>query len=107
MNSILDNIFPYKLLGKTYTSKPEDIEERTEMFKDMWDSWKNTNIKLPADIHKAASYGSARFLQESADKNVKSFAKKHKLKEFWEYQVRGNEVRFADEDIALLFRLTL
>ena len=38
---------------------------------------------------------------------VKTFARKHKLKEFWEYQVRGNEVRFADEDFALLFRLTL
>lgn len=107
MNSILEGIFPKALLGKDYTSTPKDIEDRTAMFRERWDSWKHTSIKLPADVHKAASYGSARFLQESADKNVKSFAKRHKLKEFWDYQVRGNEVRFADEDIALLFRLTL
>lgn len=107
MNSIFEKIFPYNLLGKTYTSKPEDIEDRSAMFRERWDSWKHTSIKLPADLHKAASYGSARYIQGSADKKVKTFAKKHKLKEFWEYQVRGDELRFADEDFALLFRLTL
>lgn len=107
MNSILDDIFPKSLLGKDYTSTPKDIEDRTAMFRERWESWKHTSILLPADKGKSASYGSARYLEETANKKVKSFAKKHKLKEFWEFQVKGNEVRFADEDIALLFRLTL
>ena len=107
MNSIFEKIFPYNLLGKTYTSKPKDIEERTTMFREMWDGWKVTSINLPADITKASTYGSARYLDTTSEKKVKTFARKHKLKEFWEYQVRGDEVRFADEDFALLFRLTL
>lgn len=28
MNSILDSVFPMTLLGKTYTSKPDDLKDR-------------------------------------------------------------------------------
>jgi hypothetical protein len=107
LNSILDAIFPDALLGKRYSTDSKDVQERSDMFRNMWEEWKHTNITLPADLNKANTYGSARFLDASADKKVKTFAKTHKLKEFWEFQVRGNEVRFADEDMALLFRLTI
>jgi hypothetical protein len=106
MNSILEKVFPYTLLGKEYTSKPTDLTERTNKFKELWDSWEHTNIQLPANLPNMA-FGSARFLTEPATAKVKKFASKHSLTEFWHYQVRGNAVRFADENTALLFRLTL
>ncbi|MDA7807315.1 hypothetical protein N8955_01125 [bacterium] len=107
MNSILDSVFPMTLLGKTYTSKPDDLKDRTDMFREMWDSWSKTSIVLPANIGQASAYGSAKYLAEPGNTKTKQFGRKHKLKEFWDFQIRGNEVRFADEDMALLFRLTL
>lgn len=107
MNSILDKVFPYTLLGKEYSSKPTDLQERTDKFKEMWDSWEHTNIQLPADLGKASRYGSAKYLAEPGHTKVKQFGRKHGLNEFWHYQIRGSEVRFADDNTALLFRLTL
>jgi len=106
-NSILEAVFPITLLGKTYTSKPDDLTDRTTMFYDMWVSWSKTSIVLPANIGMASAYGSAKYLAEPGNTKVKQFGRKHGLKEFWDFQIRGNEVRFANEDNALLFRLTL
>jgi hypothetical protein len=77
------------------------------MFKEMWDSWSKTSIVLPANIGMASTYGSAKYLAEPGNTKTKQFGRKHKLKEFWDFQIRGNEVRFADDNTALLFRLTL
>jgi len=49
----------------------------------------------------------ARYGDWQAREEVLSFARKHDLKEFWDFQVRGEEIRFKDENNALLFRLTL
>ena len=84
-NSILEAVFPITLLGKEYSSKPTDLTDRTTMFKELWD----------------------KYLAEPGHTKVKQFGRKHSLNEFWHYQIRGAEVRFADEDMALLFRLTL
>ena len=106
-NSILEAVFPITLLGKTYSSKPDDLTDRTTMFKELWDNWSRTSITLPVDLGKASRYGSAKYLAEPGHTKVKQFGRKHSLNEFWHYQIRGAEVRFADEDMALLFRLTL
>jgi hypothetical protein len=107
-NSILEAVFPVTLLGKEYSSKPADLKERTARFKELWDGWKHTKIQLPSHtmVH-AYPYGSAKYLADPGVTKVKQFGRKHSLNEFWHYQIRGAEVRFADEDMALLFRLTL
>lgn len=96
-----DDLFPaedVKTLGL------ETPEARAEYFMDLWFDWESTNIVLPKKIIPGMMSRHENYIGRN---NVMQFAKKHNLKEFWEFQVRGREVRFKDEDMALLFRLTL
>lgn len=100
-----DDLFPP---GEVEEYGLETPEERSNFFMKLWDEWTSTNIDLKKYKPKDASIDLATHRYNWYNNDiVRAFAKKHNLKEFWQYQVRGDEVRFEDEDMALLFRLTL
>ena len=82
----------------------ETPEARSEFFMDLWMQWEPTNIKLQK-IHVPSMY--SRYGDFLGREKVMKFANKHKLRESWDRQMRGQEVRFKDDDMALLFRLAV
>ena len=95
------DLFPNDLVEDLGLETPE---ARSEYFLDLWLEWESTSIKL-RKRNMPSMY--ARYGDWQAREEVLSFARKHDLKEFWDFQVRGEEIRFKDENNALLFRLTL
>ncbi len=85
----------------------QNISDRSKYFLKLWDEWVSTNINLrlysPRHSVDLATHRYNWYHNDTA----RQFAKEQGLREFWDYQVRGDEVRFKDEDMALLFRLTL
>jgi len=58
------------------------VSERTAYFFESWMDWRPTRVKLKAHF----------------DHVTRSMCKELGLKEFWDFQVRENEVRFKDEE---------
>ena len=98
-----DDLFPPEVVTEYNLDSPE---ARAEYFMDLWFEWEKTSITLKPELYNIPSMYVRYEALRTVD-IVRNFAKKHNLKEFWDYQVRGKEVRFKDEDTALLFRLIL
>ena len=95
----IDSLFPNK--EEMGLQTPAD---RTEYFTELWEQWEATEIDLK-NQRGPELYG-VRFQEWTPTEKLKEFAKKHNIKQFWEYQIRGNKVRFKSEDVALLFKLS-
>lgn len=98
-----NNLFPEELVEEHDLGTPE---KRSVYFFNLWEQWGTTEIDLskyrrPHEVNGGVRY--SWYLSNPA----REFAKKHSLREFWEYQVRGTAVRFKDKDMALLFRLSI
>jgi hypothetical protein len=99
-----DDLFPPAEVEEYGLHTPE---ERSNYFMKLWDEWVSTNIDLRKYTPKhSIDLASHRYNWYQNDV-ARQFAHEQGLKEFWDYQVRGDEVRFKDDDMALLFRLTL
>ena len=83
------DLFPDDVVKQHDLTSPA---KRSKYFMQLWDSWSATN-------HQRYEW--------YVDSPVRAYAKKLGIKEFWEYQLRGNCIRFKDEDTAFLFRLTI
>ena len=95
------DLFPDEVVKQLGLDTPE---RRSEYFMKLWDDWSANEIKL-TPYHKDLK-GKNRH-EWYVESHVRAFAKKQGLKEFWEFQVRGDAIRFADEDTALHFRLSI
>jgi hypothetical protein len=58
------------------------VSERTAYFFERWMDWRPTRVKLKAHF----------------DQVTRNMCKELGLKEFWDFQVRENEVRFKDDE---------
>ena len=95
------DLFPDEVVKELGLVNPE---RRSEYFMKLWDDWSSNEIDL-TPYHKDLK-GQNRY-EWYVESPVRAFAKKQGLREFWEFQLRGNAIRFADEDTALLFRLSI
>lgn len=97
----ISTLFPQELWGNVKLDTPE---ERAAHFNKLWCEWKDTEIELPrGDTTMVAT----RYEYLDAKHITRKFANKYKLKEFWDYQLRRNTIRFRDEHNAMLFKLSL
>lgn len=96
------DLFPDEVVKQLDLATPE---KRSDYFMELWDDWASTEIDL-THYHKDLTNQSRRH-EWYIESPVRAFAKKQGLREFWEFQVRGNAIRFADEDTALHFRLSI
>ncbi len=97
----ISTLFPPELWGNVKLDTPE---ERATHFNELWSEWEITEIDLPrGDTTMVAT----RYEYLNAKQVTKKFANKYKLKEFWDYQLRRNTIRFKDEHMAMLFKLSL
>jgi|TARA_B100001287_G_scaffold82878_1_gene69066 hypothetical protein len=96
-----------KQLEDIFGTKDVSLKERAVYFGDLWDSWEENQVRLPA---KAVEHYSRYKLQlEYLDvkKVIKDFTEKHELKEMIDYQIKGHTVRFKDSQYAFLMRLSI
>lgn len=97
----ISTLFPQELWGDVKLDTPE---ERAVHFNKLWHEWEDTEIKLPrGDTTMIAT----RYEYLDAKHITRKFANKYNLKEFWDYQLRRNTIRFKDEHNAMLFKLSL
>jgi hypothetical protein len=97
------DLFPDDVVKQHDLTSPA---KRSKYFMQLWDSWSATEIDLSNYKKPKTSPGHNRY-EWYVDSPVRAYAKKKGIKEFWEYQLRGNCIRFKDEDTAILFRLTI
>ena len=97
------DLFPDEVVKQLDLATPE---KRSDYFMELWDDWASTEIDL-TPYHKDLAYKKSHRHEWYIESPVRAFAKKQGLREFWEFQVRGNAIRFADEDTALHFRLSI
>jgi len=107
MNSIIEQALGTSKYLTSFGKQWSDttVQERTDAFLKFWDEWANNSVTFPNIKHARWKVDLPAIL--APGRGVKTFAKKHNLWEFHDYQIRGDEVRFKCEDHALLFRLQL
>lgn len=97
----IDTLFPKELRGGMNLDTPE---ERATHFNQLWYEWRETEIELPRGD---TTMISTRYEYIDAKNIVRNFCSKYDLKEFWDYQLRRNCIRFKEQQNALLFKLSL
>lgn len=97
------DLFPDEVVKQLGLDTPE---RRSEYFLKLWDDWSSNEIDLSNYKQSKTSSQHHRY-DWYIQSPVRAYAKKMGIKEFWEYQLRDNCIRFADEDTALHFRLTI
>ena len=80
---------------------------RASYFSQCWEEWEPNNVEMPwtLDIIRNNPHSSRAVYQVPSF--VREFAFNHGLEEFWDFIVKGNNVRFKDSDMAFYFRLSI
>ena len=94
-------------LEKVFGSADVDLKTRATHFGNLWDEWESHQVIMP----QTAVEHYSRYKLELEYLDVKrcctDFTDKHGLEEMIDYQIKGNVVRFKDEQFAFLFRLSV
>jgi hypothetical protein len=84
------SIYPDDLMLKAFgTTTPSNTQKNAYFFQ-QWSSWKYHSVTLPILVNRAY---------------VTAVCRKIGLKEFWDYQLRGPTLRFADADMLAFFKM--
>ena len=86
-------LFPDDEMLDAFGVLTPSLSERNAYFFDKWMEWRPTRMK----IHHIKS--------KKTENNIKETCKAIGLREFWDFQVRQGEVRFAQSDYMALFRI--
>ena len=97
-------LFPPEAVEEFDLSTPE---KRSEYFMQLWDDWAETQIDLSKYKGMDIKFNAFTRYNWYTSSPVRGWCKTNDLKEFWDYQLRGNCIRFACQDTALMFRLSL
>ena len=103
MNQLLSD----EQLEKEFGTSDVDLQTRAKHFGDLWDQWEKNQVVMPRVLHQ----GIQRYKLELEYLDIKdkctNFTQKHGLEEMIDYQIKGNVVRFKDEQYAFLFKLSV
>ena len=97
-------LFPPEAVEEYDLSTPE---KRSDYFMHLWDDWAETQIDLSKYQGMDIKFNAFTRYNWYTSSPVRGWCKTNDLKEFWDYQLRGNCIRFACQDTALMFRLSL
>ena len=103
VNSLLNEHQLERVFGTTKV----DLQTRAEHFGNLWDEWKPNQVVRPAKLHKGIQRYKLELDYIDTKTLTKNFTDKHGLEEMLDYQIKGNVVRFKDEQFAFLFRLSI
>ena len=94
-------------LEKVFGTADVDLKTRAEHFGNLWDEWEKNQVIIPNQIHKGIQRYKLELEYLDVKATAKNFTDKHGLEEMIDYQIKGNVVRFKDEQYAFLFRLSV
>jgi hypothetical protein len=79
-------MYPDSLMVQAFGTTTPDTATRTAYFFDMWMQWRSN-----------------RYITSSgSSEQIRSILKKSGLRDLWDYQLKGNEIRFQyPEDLAM------
>ena len=113
----LNSIYPNELIQEVleqYGYDMSTIEGRSLYFGECWEKWKDNEIVLPGPQHNLTGsfyqIPQGRFNAQSFSKmhdKVRMLAEENNIREFWDFMIKGNFVRFRDPDDAMYFRLSI
>lgn len=91
------DLFPDEEMIDAFGHLQPSITERNAFFFDQWMDWRVNRIKIKGASSKAQS--------SKTENEIKSICKLIGLREFWDFQVKPGEVRFAAKDYMAMFRI--
>ena len=94
-------------LEKVFGSADVDLKTRAEHFGNLWDEWEDNQVVMPNKLQKGIQRYKLELEYLDIKATAKNFTDKHGLEEMIDYQIKGNVVRFKDEQFAFLFRLSV
>lgn len=85
-SEVYQNIFPDELMLSAFKTTTPSQQQKNEYFFNCWMDWKNNECK-----------GSLAVISNASFKSItKRFCESMGLKEFWDYQIKGLQVRFKE-----------
>lgn len=113
----LNSIYPEELIKEISTEYNFDmttVTGRSQFFSMCWDKWSENEVIFPGPPNGLSGsmyqLPASRFNSNQPDniqRKIRDIANKHDLREFWDFIIKGNHVRFRKQDDALYFRLAL
>lgn len=88
------NLFPDELLIEVFGTSSPSMKEKHRYFFDQWMQWKNNQCALDTDRN-ANNHASV----------IRSQLRDLGLREFWDYQLRPSEIRFASQEYLAMWKL--
>lgn len=83
-------IYPDDLMIKAFGTVTPSILQKNTYFFQQWVDWKSQSIILPLKVSRTA---------------VIDVCRKIGLKEFWDYQLRGQVLRFSSAELLAFFKM--
>ena len=94
-------------LEKVFGTSDVDLQTRAKHFGNLWDQWENNQVVMPNKLQKGIQRYKLELEYLDIKATAKDFTDKHGLQEMIDYQIKGNVVRFKDEQFAFLFKLSV
>ena len=91
------DVFPDDEMLEAFGHLHPNVTERNAYFFDKWMEWRVNRIKIKGVTNKAQS--------SRTENEIKNICKTIGLREFWDFQVKPGEVRFAQADYMAMFRI--
>ena len=95
-SEIYKNLFIDEEMMDAFGTLTPTVKARTAYFFDKWMMWRNNRIRFTQSI-----VGSAE--KEMLRQKLLQIG----LRDLWDYQLRGNEIRFRDHESMAFFRLAV
>ncbi len=88
------DLFPDEEMLEAFGTLTPEVSQRNAYFFDKWMEWRANRMKIR---YRETSRG--------IELNIKNTCKNIGLREFWDFQVRQGEIRFAQPDYMAMFRI--
>lgn len=96
-SEVYQNVFPDELMLSAFGTIAPSQQQKNEYFFNCWMSWKHNECK-----------GSVSATTQSFFKNTtKKFCDGIGLKEFWDYQIKGLQVRFKEPTMKAFYLVAM
>lgn len=92
-SSTIQKIFPDEYMLEAFGKLNPSRSERTLYFFEKWCEWHNYKIKI---VH----------LPSNKIYDIKKLLEQLGVREFWDYQMRNGEIRFADSETLGFFKIS-
>ena len=103
----VNSLLTEQQLEKVFGTSDVDLQTRAEHFGNLWDEWEPNQVIRPPKVHQGIQRYQLELEYLDTKTVAQNFTHKHGLEEMIDYQVKGNVIRFKDEQFAFLFRLSI